>query len=334
MSNRAIQILGLAIMVLVTILFAIHFAGSSWIQASRDIYKSNFGSVDNFSEMLTRFTPLLIAGVAVHIALRAGLFNIGADGQFVIGALACAIVGTRIGGVVGLLLAVVCGFVAGGVWATPAGIIKAYRGGHEVITTIMLNSIAGFVALALVTGPFKAPHQETPTTSNILMRLWNLHAFGITIPSALLITLPLPFVFEWIRTRTVAGYEVEATGASPMAAKFAGISTEKIVVQAMMASGALAGLAGALEVVAFQGRFFPDISSGTGFNALGVALLAGASPIGVVPAALAFGMLSQASPLLQIDGMPKGLVQLILGLLIAIGAAIRFRKTRSAIELR
>lgn len=332
MSRRALEISILSLGVVLILAFAIHFAGSNPTHVFHDIWVSNFGSGEKVSSMLTRFTPLLIAGVGVHIGLRAGLFNIGAEGQFVVGALAAGIVGSRFPGVIGLIVAIFAGCIAGGLWAAPAGYIKAYRGGHEVITTIMMNSIAGFLAIGLVAGPFKAPHQESPMTNQVLEKIPNLHFGTLTVPIALIFGITFPFLFAVYRKRTVGGFELEATGANLRASEYAGIDTKRIVTRAMILSGEIAGLAGAIQVLAFNGRFFPDISSGTGFDALGVALLAGSSPIGIIPAALGFGILSQSAPLLQIDGMPKGIVDVLLGLLIAVGAALRFRKMRSAIE--
>jgi len=233
----------------------------------------------------------------------------------------------------GIAIGLIGGTIGGGIWAYPAGWIKSYRGGHEVITTIMLNSVAYLLAVGLVAGPLKAAGQQSPTTGHISTMLPTLAVGGASLSLGLLVACALPFLADVWKRRTVGGFQLEATGANATAALYAGIDARQVIVRAMAWSGAFAGFAGAIQVVAYQGRFFPDISSGTGFDALGVALLAGASPIGVIPAAIGFSVISQADPLLQIDGLPKGLTEVLLGCLIVIGAAIRFRKVKASVEL-
>ncbi|HEY0867383.1 MAG TPA: ABC transporter permease [Fimbriimonas sp.] len=299
--------------------------------AATEMFKGSLGSPRAISGSIREMTPLLIAGLAVFIALRAGLFNIGVEGQLLVGAFTCAVVALRAPGPTGAMLGAVSGMAAGALWAYPAGLIKAYRNGHEVITTIMLNNIAGYLTSYLVAGPFIAPPGDYPATATLgeATRLGNFLegpvAVNWAIPIGLLATAGLAL---WLRY-TVSGYELLAVGANPTAARFSGVDPARVVVRSMLASGAIAGLAGALQVLAYEHRFYADFSPGYGFDALGVALLAGGSAFGVIPSAFVFGALSRGGIRLAIYEVPKGIVGVILGLMILIAAAIRYRKVKT-----
>jgi len=312
-------------------------AGVDPLEAWSRLYHGSLGTGSAISGTLRETTPLLIAGIAVFLALKAGLFNIGVEGQLLMGAVASAWVALNISGPIGIVLAIVAGVVAGGLWALPAGLIKAYRGGHEVITTIMLNNVAAFLTTALVAGPLKDPAQESTTTARIAesVRIPNLVESSVAlgnmnsvlrVNAALLLGLiALAALAFWLK-RTVSGFELCLVGANPRAAELAGVRSSKTIVQAMAVSGMVGGFAGALQVLAYEGRFFAGISSGYGFDALGVALLSGASPWGMIPSSLLFGILAKGSTSIQILGVPKGLTYVILGLLILVFAAVRYRR--------
>lgn len=306
---------------------ALMIAGVSPAVALSTLAKGSLGSTAALSGTLRETTPLLIAGLAVFLALRAGLFNIGVEGQLIVGACAAAASARLLPGAAGIALAILAGIVAGAIWAWPAGWIRAYRNGHEVITTIMLNNIALFLTDYLVAGPLRDPSIETPTTRLIESRLPNLiDQPPLTVSFALLIGLLLAIAMTWWFRRTVKGYEFEAVGGNPVAARFAGIDARNVIVRAMTASGGIAGLAGALQVVAYEGRFYSGFSPGYGFDSLGVALLGGGNAVGVIPGSLLFGMLAKGSTSLQIEGVPKGITFVVLGLLVLIAGAIRYRK--------
>jgi simple sugar transport system permease protein len=312
-----------------TLVVGLLVAGVNPVEALTGLLKGAFGSPASISGTLQQTTPLLIGGLAVFLALRAGLFNIGVEGQLMVGALACVVVALRVPGTPGVLLGSVVGMVAGALWALPAGLIKAYRNGHEVITTIMLNNVAGFLTAALIAGPFKDPSLGSPSTATLpagtrLPALVNQPPFllNLALPLGLVLTALLAL---WL-SRTVAGFELRAAGANPIAARLAGIPTARVTVLAMLGSGALAGLAGAVQALAYQFRYYEGFSPGYGFDALGVALLAGNSAYGVIPAALLFGALSKGGTAISVMGVPKGLTTVILGLLILVAAAVRYRK--------
>ncbi len=316
-----------------TIMGAVAWAGVSPADAFRELLQGALGTKGALGGTLKETTPLLLAGLAVFVALRAGLFNIGVEGQLIVGAMACAVVGHRFPGPGGLVLGALFGAVCGALWALPAGLIKAYRGGHEVITTIMLNNVAIFFTGWMVAGPIKAPGQQNTTTADLSQDtlLPSLYADApLRVSSALLVGLLLLFAFAFWLKRTVAGYELSLVGANPRAAEFAGVDARRTVWRAMFASGAIAGLAGALQVLGYEGRFYAGFSPGYGFDALGVALLAGSNPLGIVPSALAFGILNKGSAGIQLIGVPKGVTLVILGLVILVFASIRYRRVQVA----
>lgn len=323
------RVLLLVVGSLAVLAFAVSLTGVTPLEALKGLIQGSLGSPGAISGTLKETTPLLIAGLAVFIALRGGLFNIGVEGQFLVGAIVCAAIALRIPGVLGMVVGAASGMGAGALWALPAGIIKAYKGGHEVITTIMLNSVAIFLTGYLVGGPLKAPGQENTTTaaleeSSRLPHLWAdppLYA-----SSALLLAVLLVVGFAVWQRRTSAGYELDLVGSNPRAASLAGVKSSRVVVGAMTVSGAVGGLAGAVHVLAYEGRFYAGFSSGYGFDALGVALLAAGQPLALLPSAALFGILSKGSTAIQILGVPKGISTVVLGLVIVVFAAVRYRR--------
>jgi general nucleoside transport system permease protein len=305
------------------------------------LVSGSLGNAAKISGTLRAMTPLLILGLGVFLALRAGLFNIGAEGQFLVGALACTVVVLRLPGLLGTVLGITAGVAAGAMWALPAGLIKAYRGGHEVITTIMLNSVAANLTGAIVAGPLQDKADQSPTTVSIdpsTMLPWLFNGSPspgspiLQVSSGLLVgVLGCAAIGFWLR-KTVAGYELRAVGANPVAASFAGVSAKQVIVRAMAASGAIGGLAGAVQVLAYEGRFYSGFSPGYGFDALGVALLSGTSSLGLIPAALLFGILAKGGTAIQILGVPKGITTIVLGILIVVAATVRVRGRRIAVE--
>lgn len=293
-----------------------------------ELVRGSVGTKNNWNETIKHMVPLLIAGLAVFIALRAGLFNIGAEGQILMGALAATVVALNVAGIAGTLLSLLAGVVAGALWALPAGWIKAYRNGHEVITTIMLNNVAGAVAIGLIAGPLKGDVGQSTTTDVVHESTWLPLMTESPVKLSLAIPIALALLWAvalWIK-RTVAGYELCATGANSKAAATAGVEVKKVTLNAMLFSGALAGLAGAVQMLAYEHNFYTGFSSGFGFDALGVALLAGGSPWGVLPAAFAFGALAKGTTSIQTLGVPSGMSGVLLAVLIIVFAAFRYRR--------
>jgi simple sugar transport system permease protein len=299
----------------------------------KTLITGSLGSAAAIRGTLKEMTPLLLLGCSVYIALKAGLFNIGAEGQFVMGALFGAVTMLGIGGPVGMILGCVVGAVVGGAWAFPAGWIKAFRNGHEVITTIMLNNIAINLTKALVAGPFMGKGQQYPSTSMLtpdtqltpLIKIGNFEV-GQSFVVGILVTVGLAY---WLK-KTVAGYELRATGANATAAQFAGVETKKVTMKAMFVSGAIAGLAGALQVAQFDYRFTEGTASGYGFDALGVALLAGGNPVALIASSFFFGMLNKGGATLLQLSVDKGITTVILSIVILVFAVVSASRKKVA----
>ncbi len=324
------KIVALVVLAIALVYGAIVAAGAAPGETFVSLIKGALGTPGAIEGTLKEFVPLLIAGIAVFLGLKAGLFNIGVEGQFMVGALVCAVVGLRVHGVPGVILGLVAGTLAGALWALPAALIKAFRNGHEVITTIMLNNIAIQLTTALVVGPFKDPKQQGTTTASLPAGML-LPSFGTQPKFSIALLLGLGMVvglWVWL-SRTVRGYELKAVGENPRAATLAGINSKQVILRSLSVSGAIGGLAGAMQILAFEGRFYEGFSSGYGFDALGVALLAGGHPLLLIPSAFVFAVLTKGSTTIQVmQGVPKGISFVILGLLIIIFAAIRYRKAQ------
>ncbi|GAC1424985.1 MAG: ABC transporter permease [Ktedonobacteraceae bacterium] len=310
------------------------------VTAFQDLYQGSFGNPQTFSATLVRVSPLILTGLSVAIAFRAGLFNIGAEGQLAMGAMTAAIISFTLSGLPGWLLVplmIIGSMLVGAVWGGIVGILKAWRGAHEVVTTIMLNWIAFYFTDYLITGPFKDPKQAnvTPTipTNGIIpsVAVFYNQTLGTFLPKiatpdaylvdmGIFISLLALVVYWFITSRTAFGYEVRVIGQNPKAARYAGIPIKRNLFAVMALAGAFSGLAGALNVM---GQFpYHLISStfsidSTGFDAIGVALLGRTTAIGVFFGSLLFGGLRQGGTFMQADaGIPGDLVYIIQALVL------------------
>ena len=269
------------------------------------IFTAALSNRDGWGNVLYRATPLIFTGLAVALAFQCGLFNIGGEGQMVMGGFAITWIGFTFVKLPGLLMIPFCimgGALVGAAWAAIPGILKARRGVHEVVTTIMLNWIA--VAFAqYLTMAFKPKDGWIPQTRQIaesaqLARIAEyLNAVGIDFPksnllnTAILLAIFMVFFVAFLLKRTKIGYEIRSVGFNPTAAECAGISVGKNTVLAMAISGAIAGLAGVNQVMGYKHRFRYGVFEGLGFDGIGVAFIGRNSPLGVVLAALLFGIL-------------------------------------------
>lgn len=279
------------------------------------------------SESLTMSTPYIFAGLAVALGFRCGLFNIGAEGQILIGALASVWVGYSITGLpwfIHLPLALVVGASAGALWAAIAGYLKARTGAHEVINTIMMNYIAFRLSDLLLTDPrLMMRPGGTPMTPRILPSASLPRLFGSPLRfhvGFFLGLLAAVFVF-WFLWKTTLGFEIRTVGVNPDAARYAGMSVAKNFVLAMGLSGALAGLAGANEVLGVTHFVGGGFSPGYGFDSIALALLGKSHPFGVVLAALLFGTLRAGASNMQLIGIPIDIISILQAMVIMFVAA-------------
>ena len=252
-------------------------------------------------ETVVRAGPLLFAGSAVLLALRAGVWNIGIDGQVLVGALSAAVMATAVSGAPTPLMwaaAAIAGFVGGGLWAAVPAFLRGRFGINEIVTSIMFNYIAVSTTAWLVKGRLGDPEVVLPQTPLIPVAR-RLTTFADTrVHVGLLIALVLVMTLGFFFSRTVAGYEISATGASPAAAVHGQIPVAMYVTLVLVMSGAIAGLAGANDVLSTKGGFQAEWNPAYGFVAFALVFLGQRSVIGLIPAALIFGQLSYAADVL------------------------------------
>ena len=309
------------------------------------LFRGAFGSVDAIGLVLFNAVPLIFTGLAVAFAFRAGLFNIGGEGQLYIGAFVCTLAGLAFGGLPALILIpllILASAAGGALWGAVPGFLKARFGVHEVINTIMMNFIAVGLTSYFVINMLREPGQMTPQTSEIalaghLPRLAGpLSRIGIPLPQAnplnfsLVLALGAVLLAWYILYRTTLGYEIRAVGMNAKAAEYAGINVRRTLVMAMVLSGAFAGLVATNEIMGFRHRFLDNFSSGLGFMGIAVALLGKNTPLGVLLAALLFAVLNTGA--LEIDiftDVPRELIlvlQAVTIILVVVGNEVFARR--------
>ena len=304
------------------------------------LWSGSFGSWYSFtSATLVRAVPLLLTGAAVALAFRAGVLNIGAEGQLLVGAAAGVTTALTLGAgggrlLVGLALSLLAAAVGGALWAGVAALLRTRYGVLEVISTIMLNFVALHLVSYLVRGPLQEPTHVYPQTMTIAdaLQLPRIPGAG-RLHAGLLLALGLAGVAGWALRRTAAGFRLVATGESPPAAASAGgIDIRGTTLRAFLVSGALAGLAGGVEVLGVTFALYENISPGYGYTAIAVALLARLDPWRVVATAVLFGALEAGAGAMQRDaGVPSTLVAVIeAALILAVVAAQATRARRLA----
>jgi ABC-type uncharacterized transport system permease subunit len=296
------------------------------------LFDGAFGTTSEFAETLVSATALLFPALGVALAFRAGLFNIGAEGQLVLGGLAAGVIGVFVPGppVVSIVATLLAGAIAGGFWGGIAGFLKSRFGANEVIATLMLNVIAALLATYAVDGPLHfatANEGETPLLAKTAWLPTIIPDTRLTI--AVVVALLLVFALRFVFNRTIFGFELRAAGQAPEAARRAGIDLRSIALQAMSYSGAIAGLGGATLVTGVLHRFNTGLSPGYGFVAIAVALVGNLEPVWIVVAAFAFGILQNGALSMQAEAnVPRDIVNVIEGLVIIALAGRRYIASR------
>ncbi len=303
------------------------------ILAYYGLISGSFGSAKALSETAVWATPYIFGGLAVALAFKGGLFNIGAEGQLAIGATCSALIGYALPGwlgvdiplVIHLTLAVIVGMAAGALWASVAGFLKAYTGGHEVINTIMMNYIALNTISFLLNGPMKDrdPNNVIARTPLIADSARIPPIFeGLRVHWGFIFALLVAFFIWWLLNKTTVGFEIRTVGANPDAAKYAGINVKRTIILTMALSGMLAGLAGTIEVTGLNYRHELGFSIGYGFDAIAIALLGKSHPLGVVLAAILFAAMRNGATRMQfLTQMPIDLISMLQALILLFVAA-------------
>jgi simple sugar transport system permease protein len=321
---------GLLLIALLTCAAFVWLTGDNPLLAARALLNGALGSPRAIAESLAKTTPLILTGLSVVIGFRAGFFNIGAEGQFLMGALIATALGTKIP--LPWPLVLIGGALAGASWSFLAGWLKLRRGAPEIITTIMLN----YVAIQLVAFSLQIPDKpggargwllekegvqplsdamQSRSQLPSLMANTNLHA-------GLFLALLCAGLCWWFLFRSERGFLARASGVNPLAARAAGIETDKQVLFATALCGALAGLGGAMEIAGATRQLGLN-PPGYGYTAIAVALLGDLNPLGVLPSALLFGILSAGGGAMERNaGVPAVTVSLVIGVLICCAALL------------
>lgn len=311
----------------------IAIVGGNPFAAYLGLVQGAFGSASAWSETAIWATPYIFAGLAVALAFKGGLFNIGAEGQLALGAVGAAWVGYALPEMLGfdlpmiihLPLAVLIGVTIGALWAAIPGALKAYFGGHEVINTIMMNYIALNITSFLLNGPMKdkspfnviARTPEIPESARIPVLFE-----GLRIHWGFVLALLVAFLIWWLLWKTTLGFEIRTVGLNPDAAKYAGINVKRTIILTMALSGMLAGMAGTIEVTGLNYRHELGFAIGYGFDAIAIALLGKTHPLGVVLASVLFAAMRNGASRMQfVTQIPVDIISVIQALILLFVAA-------------
>lgn len=314
-------------------------SGDNPLQAYWGLFRGAFGSAEGWARTIRKMTPLIFTGLSVAFAFKAGLFNIGASGQFLIGTVAAVAVGINFEGlpfIIHMPLAVLAGMLGGALWGAIPGILKVWRGTHEVITTIMLNYVAALFTGWLVyaggtqgqtPGPLSDPEaaaRAISETKDVLVSARIPFIFGepYRVHWGFVLALVTAAVVWWILWKSTVGFEIRTVGLNPKAARYAGMQVGRTIVMTMAVAGLLAGMAGAVETLGLNHKFAPEFTGGAGFDGITVALLGKTHPLGVVLASLLIGGMNAGAAKMQFDsGVQAEIIQVVQALVLIFVAA-------------
>lgn len=323
--NVGLEVAGVLVAIVISLLISaglIATSGANPWEAMQALAKGAFGNRNAVLETIVQATPLIFTGLAMVVAFRAKVFNIGAEGQFFAGAMAAAWISMNLAFLpksIIIVLIVLASLIGGGIWGFIPGFLKARFGSNEIIVTVMLNYVIQFVLSFLLGGVWRDPSQyflqtirfadaaHLPTFFNSRIHL------GFFIA---LVTVVIIYILLW---KTPLGYDIRAIGDNPTSSKYKGIRINLIIIAVMAISGAIAGLAGGMEVTGIHYRLKLDISTGYGFTGILIALLGRLNPFGVILAAVFFGALINGSTGMQIfTGVPVALVFSVQGIVLIV----------------
>jgi len=302
------------------------------VDAYAALFTGSFGSLRAVSNTISSTTPLMLCGLSVAVAFKAGLFNIGATGQMLAGGMTALWVGFAMQGpgIIQVPLAIVAGAFGGAMYGAIPGILKARTGAHEVITTIMLNNMAAFLVLWLLkTSLFQREGRTDPISKLVdpAGRLPRLFGFlngrqDLLAHTGFLVAILGVIVFWWLLQRSTVGFEFRAYGLNSDAAQYAGMRTKQLTVAAMMIAGAFAGMAGASEVLGTYGYASQNFAGNIGFDSIAIALLGRSMPLGTAFAAVLFGAMQAGGRQMQANtDVPIDLIVVLRALIVMFIAA-------------
>ncbi|ADL50484.1 ABC transporter permease [Clostridium cellulovorans] len=327
-KSIGVPVASILVALLASAIFVVWSTGENYFSAVGILLKSiaegSLGSLDSFSETLAILTPLLFAGLAQAIAFKTGLFNIGVEGQFIVGMMGATIVGLIPGipGPIHIVLVILAGVAAGGFWAFIPGYLKAVRGTNEVVNTIMMNFIALYLCNYLVMNKFTEAGQSATDVIQGSAQLFRFLGPSNRANIGVFLALLTAVLVYFLLNKTKAGFELRAVGLSPTSAEYGGVSIKKNIVLAMVISGVVAGLGGATYISGVQHQMlqmaaFPNF----GFDGMTVALIAKSNPIAAILSAFLIAALNSSQLYLQMNNIPKEIISLIQAIIIIFLAA-------------
>jgi ABC-type uncharacterized transport system permease subunit len=328
-------VLALTLVIAALVLLA---SGYDAATALSDLLVAPVSSAYAAANVLVNATPLLLMGLGLVVSFRAGFFNIGAEGQYLVGAVAGAapvILLPDLPGPAALPLLLLCGAAGGAAWCGVAAWLRARRAVPEVIATLMLNFIALYLLAWVVNGPLQETTESglrKPQSPPIAAgaELARLAGAESRLHAGVLLALAAAILVHVFLFRMTRGLEVRVVGTNPRAAEFAGIRVDRVRLLAAAVSGALAGLAGAVDVSGIHHRLYADLAQGKGYTAIAVALLGATHPLGAIPAALFFGWLAVGSSAMERGEahVPSVMVMILLGVLVVASVAAEAGRRR------
>lgn len=334
-KEKVIQGLVIALITIAVGTVLIMMSNANPAEAYANFFKGIFGNLNGFCEVFVKATPLIFTGLGCAVAFRTGFFNIGAEGQFYVGALTASMVALNIQGAAGIVLALAAGFLAGGVWALIAAVFKAKLGISEIIVTIMLNYIAINLVGIAVRMFLMDPAGSVPQSAKFDSSVWLPQLLPPTrLHAGFILALVSVAVVWFLLEKTTVGYEIKVVGFNKRAAACNGISVMKNIVISAFLSGGLAGMAGVVEVLAIQKKLLEGISSNCGYTAVLIALMAGNHPVGVIVASVAMAAMQVGANTMQRQlGVPSAIVDILIGLVVLLilsKGLIRRKKVKNA----
>ncbi len=312
------------------------FSGYEVLPAFAALLNGAFGSTYALAETVVRSVPLLLTGLAVALAFRAGVWNIGAEGQLLAGALAAIAIAPHLAALPAALaffFLLICSVCAGAMWASLAGWMKFQRGVPEVVSTILLNFIALELVRYAVNGPLMEAAQQFPQTDALMpeLRLTRWHA-PTRLHNGIFIAPILALALYVLIKQTVFGFSMRATAANATAARFAALPVERLQLASMALSGAIAGLGGAIELAGVTYRLYQNFSPGYGYTAIAVALMGRLHPLAIIGTALLFGALENGALTMQrqanVSAVIVNMMQGLVVLTIAVAGALEVNRRK------
>ena len=324
-SNRIIALLVPLISVLLAFIIGciiMAVLGANPLTALQSLWIGALGNLRNVGTTLSRATPLIFTSLCACFAYRCGVFNLGGEGQFIIGSVACCYVATLsgVGGVPGVILCLLAGVLAGGIWALIPGLLKVYRGQNEMIISIMLNYVATLFMGVVYTNWLRdgsVPQTQAVPEATQLSRL-----FGLRVTSAFVIALAVGLLVYYFLFYTSKGFQLRAVGLNMTAAEFNGFAVKKYILMSFIVSGAIAGLGGSAELLGTQFRLINGFGNGYGFDGVAMALIGQLHPLATIVVAIFFAALRVGSTTMQAaTGVPTSVSDIIQALVIVFTVA-------------